>query len=454
MQSPAEQLAALPEAERNTFIDSLSEEEAADLLNDWRGFLARPNQIAPDGEWDIWLLLAGRGFGKTRTGAEWIKEEVEEGRAKRIAFIAETAADGRDVMVEGDSGILSVYPLGHSNMPLYEPSKRRITWPNGAVATIYNATEPDQLRGPQHDTAWSDELAKWKYAPETWDQLQFGLRLGNHPRQLVTTTPRPIELVKAIVAGHEGRVHITRGRTMDNKANLAKTFIDKIELRYGGTRLGRQELDGEILGDMPGALWRLQDIDTYRVQQMPATIDRIVVAVDPAVTNTEDSDEHGIVVAGIKGDEGYVLEDGSLKGSPLTWAKRAVALYDHYAADAIVVEVNQGGDMVKQTLKSVREGLNIREVRATRGKHVRAEPIAALYEQGRVHHVGSYPELETQMTMTTNAGYEGENSPDRLDAAVWALTELFPEMIEVPNAEGVMSKLYGRSGRGKGYLAA
>ena len=215
-----------------------------------------------------------------------------------------------------------------------------------------------------------------------------------------------------------------------------------------------QELDGEILGDMPGALWRLQDIDTYRVQQMPATIDRIVVAVDPAVTNTEDSDEHGIVVAGIKGDEGYVLEDGSLKGSPLTWAKRAVALYDHYAADAIVVEVNQGGDMVKQTLKSVREGLNIREVRATRGKHVRAEPIAALYEQGRVHHVGSYPELETQMTMTTNAGYEGENSPDRLDAAVWALTELFPEMIEVPNAEGVMSKLYGRSGRGKGYLAA
>lgn len=452
MQSPAEQLAALPEVERNKFIDSLSEDEAADLLMDWRGFLARPNQIAPDGDWDIWLLLAGRGFGKTRTGAEWIKEEVDSGRARRIAFVAETAADGRDVMVEGDSGILSVYSEGQR--PLYEPSKRRITWPCGAVATIYNATEPDQLRGPQHDTAWSDELAKWKYARETWDQLQFGLRLGDHPRQLVTTTPRPIELIKAIVAGQEGKVHITRGKTLDNRANLATSFLEKIERRYGGTRLGRQELDGEILGDMPGALWRIQDIDVYRVATVPQDISRIVVAVDPAVTNTEESDEHGIVVAGLRGEEGYVIEDGSIKGSPMEWASRAIALHDHYGADGIVVEVNQGGDMVAQTLRSVRAGLNIIEVRATRGKHVRAEPIAALYQQGRVHHVGSFPELETQMSMTTNAGYEGENSPDRLDACVWALTELFPDMIEVPNSEGIMKSLYGGGGRGKGYLVA
>lgn len=427
MQSPAEQLAALPKAERNTFIDSLSEPEAELLLHDWRGFLARPNQVAPEGDWDIWLLLAGRGFGKTRTGAEWVKEEVDSGRARRIAFIAETAADGRDVMVEGESGILSIYPF--SERPLYEPSKRRITWSNGAVATLYNATEPDQLRGPQHDFAWSDELAKWRYARETWDQLQFGLRLGDHPKQLITTTPRPIELIKEIVAGREGKVTITRGRTLDNRANLAGSFLEKIETRYAGTRLGRQELDGEILGDMPGAIWRQDQIDLYRRSEAPE-LQRIVVAVDPAVTNTENSDEHGIVVAGIDEDRGYVLEDASIKGSPLDWARRAIALHDKYVADGIVIEVNQGGDMVAQTLRSVRETLNIIEVRATRGKHVRAEPIAALYEQGRVSHVGSFPELETQMTMTTNAGYEGESSPDRLDACVWALTELFPEMVQ------------------------
>lgn len=431
MLSPADKLAALPEAKRKKFLSSLTEEAAADLLHDWRGFLARPDQVAPEGDWDIWLVLSGRGWGKTRTGAEWIKEGVESGESRRIAFVGETAADGRDVMVEGDSGILSIYPDNHSNKPLYEPSKRRLTWPNGAVATIYNATEPDQLRGPQHDTAWCDELAKWQYARETWDQLQFGLRLGSHPRQLVTTTPRPIELVKAILAGEEGKVHVTRGRTMDNKSNLARTFVERIEKRYGGTRLGRQELNGEVLGDMPGALWSLRDIDAYRVSEMPE-LGRILIAVDPAVTNTEDSDEHGIIAAGIKGDEGFVLEDASIKGSPLTWARRAVTLHDKYGADGIVVEVNQGGDMVAQTLRSVRDSLNIIEVRASRGKHVRAEPIAALYEQGRVHHVGSFAELETQMTMTTNAGYEGENSPDRLDALVWAMTELFPDLVEVP----------------------
>ena len=442
--SAAERLAALPKTQRDKILSHFSERDCEDLLCDWRGFWARPNQIAPDGDWDIWLILAGRGFGKTRSGAEWVRERVAAG-AKRIALVGETAADTRDVMVEGESGILSVYP--DKERPLYEPSKRQVTWPNGAIAKLYNATEPDQLRGPQHDTAWCDELAKWRYARETWDMLQFGLRLGDKPRQIVTTTPRPIELVKSLIAGREGKAAITRGRTLDNASNLAASFLERIETRYSGTRLGRQELDGEILGQLPGALWSADRIDLYRATKAPDALSRIVVAVDPAVTNSDNSDEHGIIVAGLD-DEArarasgaerrksganaqtcYVLEDSSLRGSPLTWARRAIALYDKYEADGIVVEVNQGGDMVRQTLHSVRAGLNIIEVRATRGKHVRAEPIAALYEQGRVRHVGAFAALEDQMTAMTSAGYEGEGSPDRLDALVWALSELFPGMV-------------------------
>jgi len=391
-------------------------------------FTARDEQKTPQGDWDIWLILAGRGWGKTRTGAQWVRESVQNG-ARRIAIIGETAADARDVMVEGVSGILSVYPEGER--PLYEPSKRRLTWPTGAVATTFNATEPDQLRGPQFDLAWCDELAKWRYARETWDQLQFGLRLGEHPRVLVTTTPRPVELIKAIHAGAEGKVHITRGNTMENSANLAAKFLEKIQARYEGTRLGRQELRGEILGDIPNALWTYAAIDQARVREAP-DLDRIIVAVDPAISNTEDSDEHGIVVAGSSNttQEAFVLEDASLAGSPLQWARRAIALYDHHEADGIVIEVNQGGDMVAQTLRSVRSDVRIIEVRASRGKHVRAEPIASLYEQGRVHHVGSFPDLETQMTQMTTFGYEGEGSPDRLDALVWALSHLFPSMVK------------------------
>lgn len=424
--SVAEQIASLPVAERNAALKAFSDKELSELLYDWRGFLARPDQVAPDGDWSIWLILAGRGWGKTRTGAEWIKENVASGQYGRIALVAETAADARDVLVEGESGLLSIYP--NSERPLYEPSKRRLTWPNGAVGTLYNATEPDQLRGPQHDLGWCDEIAKWRYARETWDQLQFGLRLGNNPKQLATTTPRPIELVKAIVAGQEGKVAVTRGSTMDNRSNLAAPFLDKIQKRYAGTRLGRQELNGEVLGDMPGALWQQGAIDLYRVREMPK-LERIVVSVDPAVTDTETSDEHGIIAAGVGEDQrGYVIEDASVKGSPVDWARRAISTFDKYDADAIVIEVNQGGDMVRHVLNSIRQGLPIIEVRATRGKHVRAEPISALYEQGRVSHVGSFSELENQMTMMTNAGYQGEGSPDRLDAAVWAFTELFPAM--------------------------
>lgn len=430
MQSVAERLASLPTNERAAVVAQLTDTEAEALLYDWRGFLARPDQIVPDGDWDIWLALAGRGWGKTRTGAEAVREEVELGRSGHIGLIAETAADARDVMV---AELLRIFP--RDKTPTYVKSNRCVEFHNGARAWTYNATEPDQLRGPQHDFLWHDELAKWRYARETWDQAQFGLRLGKLPRQIVTTTPRPIDLIRAIIAGQEGKVHVTRGRTMDNRANLAKSFLERIEKRYAGTRLGRQELEAEILSDLPGALWSQAVIDTYRVTAAPG-LRRKVVSVDPAVTNTEESDEHGIVVAGVDdGQIGYVLEDQSLKGSPLDWARRAISLYRSHAADGIVVEVNQGGDMVAHTLRTVNPNINIIEVRATRGKHVRAEPIAALYEQGRVRHVGHLPELEGQMTQMTNDGYQGDASPDRLDALVWACTDLFPDMVDtVPDA--------------------
>jgi phage terminase large subunit-like protein len=299
------------------------------------------------------------------------------------------------------------------------------------MSTLFNATEPDQLRGPQFDTAWTDEIAKWRYARETWDMLQFGMRLGHDPRMVVTTTPRPIELVKAIVAGQEGKVHVTRGKTSDNAANLAKTFLERIVDKYQGTRLGRQELDAEILGDLPGALWSMATLDAYRLRDAPQMA-RIVVAVDPAVTNTEASDEHGIIVAGLSEQRGIVLEDASMSGSPNEWARRAVSLYRSWQADAIVVEVNQGGDMVSHTLRTIDPNVRIKEVRASRGKHVRAEPIAALYEQGKVAHVGSFPMLENQMTQMTASGYEGDGSPDRVDALVWAMTDLFPAMVAKP----------------------
>jgi len=445
LQSVAERLATLTPDERAKIVAQLTDAEAEVLLCDWRGFNARPAQIAPDGDWDIWLLLAGRGFGKTRTGAEWVREQVEANAAGRIALIAETAADARDVMV---AELLRIFPPGE--MPLYTKSNRCVEFNNGAKAFTYNAVEPDQLRGPQHDAGWLDEIAKWKYARETFDQFQFGLRLGKHPRQVITTTPRPIELVKAIVAGQEGKVHVTRGSTMDNRANLSSRFMERIQQRYSGTRLGRQELNAEILSDLPGAIWAQSTIDAYRVDSAPE-IGRTVVSLDPAVTNTEDSDEHGLIVAGIGPDQtGYVLEDASLSGSPAEWARAAVTKYHEYNADGIVVEVNQGGDMVAHTIKAIAPNANVIEVRASKGKHVRAEPVAALYEQGRVRHVGQFPELENQMTQFTNEGYQGEDSPDRADALVWACSELFPDMVDtVPD----VSRFYATGGRGRGYLA-
>lgn len=445
MQSAAETLANLPEHERAKILSQFTDAEAASLLYDWRGFLARPDQIMPEGDWDIWCVLAGRGFGKTRTGAEAVKEEVDQGRSERIALIAETAADARDVMV---SELLRIFPK--ETRPTYTKSNRCVTFENGAKAFTYNAVEPDQLRGPQHDFIWHDELAKWKYARETWDQAQFGLRLGRHPRQIVTTTPRPIELIKSIVGGGEGKVHVTRGSTMDNRANLAASFMERIQRKYAGTRLGRQELNAEILGDLPGALWRQSTLDTYRVSEAPE-MGRVVIAVDPAITNTEDSDEHGICVAGIGPEQaGFVLEDASMSGSPHEWATEAIKKAKEYGADGVVVEVNQGGDMVAHVLRTIAPALNIIEVRATRGKHVRAEPIASLYEQGRIRHVGQFPELESQMTQMTTSGFEGDGSPDRVDALVWALSELFSDMVEpVPDAS-----IHHRRARRGGWLGA
>lgn len=382
---------------------------------------ARPQQLAPPGNWATWLILAGRGFGKTRSGAEWVREQVERHGKRRIALIGPTAADVRDVMVEGESGILSISPPWFR--PKYEPSKRRLTWPNGAIATCFSADEPDRLRGPQHDAIWADELAAWKYPDYAWDMAQMGLRLGDDPRAIVTTTPRPIQIIRDLIAD-PGTV-VTRGSTFDNRENLAERFLNQILTKYEGTRIGRQELYGEILDDVPGALWTLALLDSLRINK-PSDIPemkRIVVAIDPAVTSTKNSDETGIVVAGLGVDgRGYVLEDLSGRFSANDWGKRAIEAYHRWQADCIVAEVNHGGDLVESLLRTIDANVPIKQVRASRGKAKRAEPVAALYEQGKVSHVGAFKELENEMIMTTPAGTEGHD--DRVDALVWALTEL------------------------------
>jgi phage terminase large subunit-like protein len=422
-------LQSLPKATAKKWIDSLSEKELQSLRYDW-SFWGRPEQQLPEGDWLTWLILAGRGFGKTRTGAEIVRAEVESGRSKRIALVAETAADARDVIVEGDSGILACSPDWFK--PVYEPSKRRLTWPNGVIATLYNGTEPDQLRGPQHDFAWVDELAKYRYAQEAWDQLLFGLRLGERPRAVITTTPRPIPVIKQIIKDSD--TIITRGRTLDNSANLAASFLKKITERYSGTRLGRQELDAELLDDIPGALWTRQMLDDARfkvTQDKPlVTMRRVVVAVDPSGTAgaSDDGDDIGIVVTGIGLDGfGYVLADRTIKASPSVWARVAVDAYHEFNADRIVAERNFGGAMVEAVIRSVDSRISYKEVTASRGKVQRAEPIAALYEQKRVRHVATLNELEDQCCNMTGNGYLGDGSPDRVDALVWGLTELMIE---------------------------
>lgn len=428
--SRAEILAALPEDEREAILAKMSLEDRAQLRYNWK-FWARPAQIEPEGDWTTWLVLAGRGFGKTRMGAEWVRSKAENNPNCRIALVGETAADCRKVMIEGDSGILAI--SSPDFMPEYSPSNRQLVWPNGAMALTYNATQPDQLRGPQHHFAWADEIAKWDLMVDSWDQLQFGLRLGDRPQQIVTTTPRPLPLIRQLVA--DTSTHTTKGRTMDNVANMPDSFLKYIEDKYGGTRLGRQELEGEILDDIPGALWQRVIIDQCRVREVPDDLQRVIVAVDPATSNEERSDENGIVVVGVARDKdgyarGYVLEDASHKGTPEEWAKTAVRMYRKWSADKIVAEKNQGGLMVESVIRAVDRSLPIKLVNASRGKVVRAEPISALYEQGRIHHVGRHDLLEDQMCLFSvdNVRNSSTGSPDRVDALVWGLTEVFDKI--------------------------
>ena len=384
------------------------------ILYDWSCW-ARPAQLAPDGDWRIWLILAGRGFGKTRSGAEWVRQQVERGYSQRIALVGATAADVRDTMIEGESGLLRIFP--DETRPRYEPSKRRVTFANGAIATTYSADEPDRLRGPNHDAAWADEVAAWRY-PEAWDQLMFGLRIGDRPRAVATTTPRPTRLIRNLADRPDCAV--TRGSTYDNAANLAPAFLDEMQQRYEGTRLGRQELEAELLLDNDGALWTRDMLDDARTFTVPH-LRRIVVAIDPAATANADSDETGIIVAGVDEDgHGYVLEDRSMRGSPAEWASAAITAHHVHKADRIVAEANQGGDMISHTLRTGDASVPVKLVHASRGKRTRAEPVAALYEQGRVHHAGTFPELEDQLCTWTPDGA----SPDRLDALVWAVSEL------------------------------
>lgn len=430
--SPAQIFSALSEEEQEEFLARLSNKAKAALKYDWN-FWARPNQLEPEGDWTTWLILSGRGFGKTRTGAETIRKWVcgetplSRGKCSRIALVGETSADTRDVMVL--DGLLKCHPKDFR--PTYIKTNRVVEWPNGAVAHLYNATEPDQLRGPQHDGAWVDELAKFQYARETWDQLQFGLRLGDHPRQIVTTTPRPIKIIRQLI--NDDSCFVTNGSTLDNSANLADNFLRQIEEKYGGTRLGRQEIEGEILEDMPGALWNREMLDGGRRPEAP-DLERIIVAVDPAATSGEDADETGIVAVGMARDKdgcqrGYVLADRSLRGTPDEWAAAAVKLYHELDADRIVAEKNQGGEMVEAVLRAKDRNVPITLVTATRGKRVRAEPIAALYEQGRIHHVAKLDKLEDQMCLFTTDGLrETGDSPDRVDALVWGFTELFQKL--------------------------
>ena len=385
--------------------------------------LARPEQKAPPGDWLTWLILAGRGWGKTRTGAEWVHANV--GRYGRWILAGRTSGDLRDIMVEGETGLLRTARPGAR--PQYEPSKRRIVWPNGAVAALRSADEPEGFRGLQAEAVWADELAAWEN-PDAWDQLQLGLRLGPRPRQVVTTTPRPTKIIRDLL-GDEGTV-TTRGSTYDNRANLAPSFFRQIVTRYEGTRLGRQELHAELLTDVEGALWTLAMIDATRRPapgilrhgEIVRDLSRVVVAIDPAVTANEDSDETGIIVAGLGHDgRGYVLADRTTKAHPSDWAKRAIAAFDEFGADRIVAEVNNGGELVETVLRTVRPSIPFRAVHASRGKRTRAEPVAALYEQGRVSHVEPLPVLEDQLcTYTPESG----SSPDRLDALVWCLTDL------------------------------
>ncbi len=398
-------------------VDRASRQEI-ECLENWPAY-ARPDQLPPAGDWTTWLMLGGRGAGKTRAGAEWVRAAALAGNGP-IALVGETLADVRDIMVGGESGLLAIHPPGER--PTWTATRRRLEWPNGTYALAFSSEDPESLRGPQFAAAWCDELCKWRHPAATWDMLQFGLRLGARPRQVVTTTPRPLPLLKAVMARND--TVTVRAATQLNRDNLAPAFFDAVIARYAGTRLGRQELEAEIIDDRPGALWTRAGLEACRVAAAPA-LSRIVVAVDPPATSGRGADACGIVAAGLAAGHAHVIADETAgRLSPAAWAARAVALYHRLDADRIVAEVNQGGEMVAEIIRQADCDVPVAMVRASRGKYLRAEPVAALYEQGRVRHVGAFPALEDEMCDFAPGGLTSGRSPDRLDALVWALTDL------------------------------
>ncbi len=409
--------ATLPEKEQIKRINSLTDEQAYALIYDWQ-WHGRPNQFLPEGNWITWLILAGRGFGKTRTGAETVRQWVK--KYPYVNLIGATLDDARDIMIEGESGILAICPK--DERPRFV--KRQLHWPNGAKSLIFTADEPERLRGKQHMKLWGDEVCAWRY-PEAWDQASLGLRLGDNPQAILTTTPKPTKQLRSIIA--DPSTIITSGSTYDNKANLAEAFLSKVVSRYEGTRLGRQELNAEILDDNPGALWKRSDIDRLRVKESPSLI-RITVNIDPSATSNEKSDEAGVTVTGLGSDKhGYLLEDLSLRGTPREWASVAVDAYHRWNADRIIGETNNGGEMIETVIRMIDPNVSYKAVHASRGKITRAEPVSALYEKDMIHHVGYFPILEDQM-----CDYDPKTSkysPDRMDSLVWGFTELMTEQM-------------------------
>lgn len=443
----AKDLRELSDEDFQSVLAELGQDATEELLYDWK-FWARPDQLEPQGKYKIWMPLAGRGWGKTRTGAETVREWVKQGLG-RIACVAPTKGDVRRVMVEGNSGLLNICWKGDkthrgANMgfPVWSPTNNTITWANGARAEFFSAEDPERLRGPQFHASWCDELAAWRNMQETWDMLQFTLRLGRNPKILVTTTPKPVKLIRRVIALSKEDPQnyiVSTGSSYDNADNIDLEALKA----YEGTRLGRQELYAEVLEEAAGALWSVELIDKCQTYAEDVDLDkllRIVVAVDPAITSNNESDMTGIVVAGIDvNGHGIVLEDCTEQLTPAGWAKKAIELYGKYGADRIVAERNQGGDMVRHTIETEDPSVPIRLVHASRGKYARAEPVAALYEQGKVKHLPGLDELEQQMVTWEPLGSMG--SPDRLDALVWAITDLMLGGVAKPK----LSLSYGKN---------
>lgn len=417
----------MSEEEIAAFLSEMSPQEILSLKYQWP-FWARRGQLPPEGKWTYWMLLAGRGYGKTRVGAEWVRSIAEAGTVEYIHLIAPTNGDIRKVMLEGESGLLNISPSWF--MPKYEPSKSRVVWPNGVKAYLFSAEEPDRLRGPQCGAFWADELAAWEHLDETWSNIQFGFRLGRSPQGVITTTPRPLALVKKLNSNPNCKV--TKGSTYDNRANLAEPFFEEVITAYEGTRLGRQELNGEILEDNPNSLFQQRWFDKSRLEQAPADLEKIIVAVDPNVKENIDSDECGIVIVGMKTIDGvkhyYVLSDATIQPETMDeWGREVVKQYFMWQADRVIAETNNGGALVIKNITSVNADIPCEEVTATRGKTKRAEPIATLCEQGRVHFCGKFMLLETQCIEwdpTLDAKKGAQKSPDRMDAFVWGVAHL------------------------------